>query len=248
MAVTATPEQQRALLDVQALDTQLLQVAHKRAGIPETAKVRELEVELGSIDMRIVAVTTEMSDRTLDLRKAEADVEQVVSRAKRDRERMDSGAVSAKDMENLQHEIESLARRQSELEDVELEHMQALEETTAAHDALVAQRSEVESTLTATRVALDAALAALNETQASIEADRAVVVTGVPAELLALYDKVRADQGGVGAALLQRGACQGCNISLDATEIDRIRSVAPDAVVRCEECRRILVRTSESGL
>ena len=86
MAVTATPEQQRALLDVQALDTSLLQVAHKRGSIPETAMVRELEVELGSIDMRIVAATTEMSDRTLDLRKAESDVEQVVNRAKRDRE------------------------------------------------------------------------------------------------------------------------------------------------------------------
>jgi predicted nucleic acid-binding Zn-ribbon protein len=248
MAVTATPEQQRALLDVQALDTSLLQVAHKRGSIPETAMVRELEVELGSIDMRIVAAATEMSDRTLDLRKAESDVEQVVNRAKRDRERMDSGAVSAKDMENLQHEIESLARRQSELEDVELEVMQSLEEATAAHDALVASRAEVELKLTETRARLTEATDALDATQAGIDQERVIAVAAVPADLLALYDKVRADQGGVGAALLQRGTCQGCHIALDAGELDRIRATAPDAIVRCEECRRILVRTAESGL
>jgi len=27
-----------------------------------------------------------------------------------------------------------------------------------------------------------------------------------------------------------------------------VRSAAPDEVVRCDECRRILVRTAESGL
>ncbi|MCF8528271.1 MAG: nucleic acid-binding protein, partial [Candidatus Nanopelagicales bacterium] len=68
------------------------------------------------------------------------------------------------------------------------------------------------------------------------------------ADLLSLYNKIRAEQGGVGAAALHRGSCQGCRLTLPPTEIEELRAAAPDAVIRCEECRRILVRTPESGL
>ena len=120
MAPTATPDQQLALLAVQELDTAILQVRRRRADLALTKEVHDLEVEHGSLEMKIVAATTEVSDRTLDVRKAESDVEQVVNRATRDKERMDSGTVSAKELEGLQHELQSLAKRQAELEDVEL--------------------------------------------------------------------------------------------------------------------------------
>ncbi|MEI6405714.1 MAG: C4-type zinc ribbon domain-containing protein [Actinomycetes bacterium] len=249
MAVTASSEQQRLLLDVQALDTKLLQLAHKRAGVPQVKETQDLEVALGSLDMQIVAAKTHLSDLSLGQAKAESDVEQVRSRAARDQERLDSGAVNAvKELESLQHEIVSLSRRQAELEEVELEIMQQVEESQQILDRLVHERADTEQQLETKRAELTEIMADLDAAKASMEHDRAGIANDVPSDLLAFYDKIRADLGGVGASMLHRASCQGCHIAVDATELQRIRGIAPEVVVRCEECRRILVRTSESGL
>jgi predicted nucleic acid-binding Zn-ribbon protein len=67
-------------------------------------------------------------------------------------------------------------------------------------------------------------------------------------ELVALYEKVRAGSNGIGAAALYRGRCEGCHLQLNTTDLKRIHDAPPDDVLRCEECRRILVRTADSGL
>ncbi|MGH8889125.1 MAG: zinc ribbon domain-containing protein, partial [Acidothermaceae bacterium] len=77
---------------------------------------------------------------------------------------------------------------------------------------------------------------------------RAAVSRDIPAELLTLYEKIRDSSDGVGAAALHRGRCEGCHLSLNPGDLGHIRDASPDTVIRCEECRRILVRTPESGL
>jgi hypothetical protein len=249
MAVTASPEQQQALLELQGFDTKLLQLAHKRAGLPEISAAQDLEVELGSIKMRLVAAQTEASDLKLNLLKAESDVEQVLSRSRRDQERLDSGAVSApKELESLQHEIGTLAKRQAELEDIELEIMQAYENAQQAVTELQASEIETTEKLSALAQTRDELFADIDFEVNSLTNQRTDIANGLPTDLIALYDKIRADQGGVGAALIHRGACQGCHITIDAQEIDQIRKMSADAIARCDQCRRILVRTAESGL
>ena len=249
MAVTASAEHQKALLEVQAFDTKLLQLAHKRASVPEVSLAQDLEVELGSVKMRLVAAETEASDLKLDQAKAEADVEQVAGRAARDKDRLDSGAVnSPKELESLQHELVSLAKRQAELEDVELEIMQQYEDAAKAATELRAMQEEVSAKLAEVSQQRDDALADIDFEVKSITDQRTAAAAGLPAELIGLYDKIREDLGGIGAAMLHRASCQGCHMSLDPEEIDRIRGLSPEVVVRCEQCRRILVRTAESGL
>lgn len=249
MAVTASPEQQKTLLDLQGFDTKLLQLAHKRAGLPEISAAQDAEVELGSIKMRLVAAQTEASDLKINQLKAESDVEQVVSRSRRDQERLNSGAVSApKELESLQHEIGTLAKRQSELEDVELEIMQAYENAQQAVAELLASEIKTTEKLAAVSQARDELFADIDFEINSLTLQRTQMANQLPVDLIALYDKIRADQGGVGAALIHRGACQGCHITIDAQEIDQIRKMAADAIARCDQCRRILVRTAESGL
>jgi len=249
MAVTASPEQQKTLLDLQGFDTKLLQLAHKRAGLPEISAAQDAEVELGSIKMRLVAAQTEASDLKINQLKAESDVEQVVSRSRRDQERLDSGAVSApKELESLQHEIGTLAKRQSELEDVELEIMQAYENAQQAVAELLASEIETTEKLAAVSQARDELFADIDFEINFLTLQRTEMANQLPVDLIALYDKIRADQGGIGAALIHRGACQGCHITIDAQEIDQIRKMAADAIARCDQCRRILVRTAESGL
>jgi len=249
MAVTASAHEQKELLAVQALDTKLLQLAHKRANISQITEVQDLEVTVGSLDMRIVAATTEASDIALAVRKAENDVEQVVQRALKDQQRLDSGEVSSsKDLESLQHEITSLAARQSELEEVELEFMERLEATREVVDQLKAEQANAIESMARATALRDEQMAEIDAEVALIKAERESLAAPLSSELLDLYNKIRADFGGVGAALLQRGACQGCRITMDMTELDRIRTLSPETVVRCDGCRRILVRTSESGL
>jgi len=249
MAVQASAQQQAALLDLQQHDTALLQLAHRRSSLPQIAQVQDLETQLGSAQLRLVAIKTEISDISLAQAKADNDVQQVAQRAQRDAQRLDSGAVSSpKDLEALQHEIVSLKKRQSELEDVELEIMEQLEQARGAQAEIEAQVAETTALLEHATQSRDDEFADIDTLSAIEVAARAQVALTIDAELLALYDKIRVDLGGVGAALLHRGACQGCHIALDATEVDRIRNLATENVVRCEECRRILVRTAESGL
>lgn len=249
MAVTASPDQQQALLDLQGFDTKLLQLSHKHTRLPEISAAQDLEVELGSIKMRLVAAQTEASDLKLNQLKAESDVEQVVSRSRRDTERLDSGAVSApKELESLQHEIGTLAKRQAELEDIELEIMQAFENAQQAVTDLLASENETTEKLATVSQARDDLFADIDFEVNSLTNQRTDIANGLPTDLIALYDKIRADHDGIGAALIHRGSCQGCHITIDAQEIDQIRKLPVDAIARCDQCLRILVRTVESGL
>lgn len=233
---------------MQSHDTRLGQLAHRERTLPDAAGLAVLDGRLARVRDEVVAAEAIASDLLREQAKADLDVEQVRERARRDRDLMDSGSIGdPKQLQSLQHELESLARRQSDLEDIELEIMERVEGAKAAVVQLTGERTMLE----AQRAALAASVA---EQRAAVEAERAVVAaersalaTGIPADLLGLYDRIRADQGGVGAAPLHRGRCEGCRLELPPTDIEAMRAAAPDAVLRCEECRRILVRTPESG-
>jgi predicted nucleic acid-binding Zn-ribbon protein len=246
--VTAAPPDQWRLLDVQAHDTRLAQIAHRRRNLPENAEHERLSKELARVADELVAARTTVGDITRELAKAEADVQQVRSRAQRDQARLDSGQGSAKDLSALQHELVSLAARQSVLEDAELEVMERLETADAAVAEAVARESALQTELAELTAKRDAALATLAEEERGLEAQRRDAAAGLPADLLALYEKVRANSGGVGAARLYQRRCEGCRLELNAVDLGKIRAAAPESVLRCEECSRILVRTPDSGL
>ncbi|MET7679658.1 C4-type zinc ribbon domain-containing protein [Streptomyces sp. NPDC005423] len=247
--MNAAPADQIRLLDVQALDVRLQQLAHKRRSLPEHTEIDSLTKDLTQLRDLLVAAQTEESDCAREQTKAEQDVDQVRQRSVRDQQRLDSGAVtSSKDLENLQREITSLAKRQGDLEDVVLEVMERRESAQERVGELTGRVSSVESRIGDATARRDAAFASLDGEEDSVTKEREVIAGVIPAELLKLYDKLRAQQGGVGAARLYQRTCQGCRQELAITDINEIRAAAPDTVVRCENCRRILVRTSESGL
>lgn len=235
------------LLEVQRHDLEVDRARHRRATLPEAARVTELEVAAKSIDDDITRAAVEVSDLEAEQRKADADVDLVRQRSEKDRVLLDT-INDAKQLSNLQHELESLARRQAELEDVELEVMERLEAAQKSHAALVAQREVLAVDLADARTARDNALAHLADEERIARAAREAAAQGLPTDLLALYDKLRADNGGIGAAALHRGRCEGCRIELTPVDLGRIREAPPAEVIRCEECRRILIRTEESGL
>jgi len=247
--VSAEPAVQLRLLDLQALDSRLDQIEHRRRSLPALATIAEVESRLAALRDRIIAAETEVSDLERVLAKAESDVEQVRARSTKDQDLLLSGRVtSAKELESLQQEVASLARRQGDLEEDELEVMERLEEARAALGALTAERAGFTAQLDAAAAERDTAWAEGDRDREWVSGERATVLPDIPADLLTLYEKLRADHNGVGAAALRQRRCEGCRMELTPTDIGRIRDAAPDAVLRCEECRRILVRTPESGL
>jgi uncharacterized protein len=246
--LNASPDDQRRLLDLQGLDTRIDQIAHRRSALPQHARVAELEQRLLELHDEVVVAETELTDIGRELVKAEGDVELVRQRAARDQGRLDSGQGLHKELESLQHELGSLAKRQNDLEDIELEVMERLEAVTTSADRLRSERTAVEDDLASTRAERDAALSLLDAEHGEAQAGRDGLAGALPADLVTLYEKVRAHSSGLGAAPLHRGQCQGCRIELTPTELQRIRSAPDDEVLRCEECRRILVRVPESGL
>ncbi|WP_333740844.1 zinc ribbon domain-containing protein [Streptomyces sp. IBSBF 2806] len=247
--MNAEPADQIRLLDVQALDVRLQQLAHKRRSLPEHAEIESLSKDLTQLRDLLVAAQTEEGDTAREQTKAEQDVDQVRQRAVRDQQRLDSGAVtSPKDLENLQKEIVSLAKRQGALEDVVLEVMERRESAQERVAELTERVGSVQGKIDDATARRDAAFEELDGEAATVTKEREVIAGSVPAELLKLYDKLREQQGGIGAAKLLQRTCQGCRQELAITDINEIRSAAPTTVVRCENCRRILVRTSESGL
>jgi hypothetical protein len=247
--VKASPEAQLRLLELADLDAELSRLEHRRRGLPEHSELDRLEQRDAQLRGAIASIEAEQGDLKRAQAKAEADVEQVRTRIDRDRQRLDAGQVSSpRDLENLQSEVASLARRQSDLEEVVLDIMERQEEAEGRRQADAAERVTISGdreTVTARR---DAALAEIAE-QAGKAADRrASVASQEPADLLALYERMREQHAGVGAAALRRGRCEGCHLSLNTVDLNTIRAADPDEVLRCEECRRILVRTPESGL
>jgi predicted nucleic acid-binding Zn-ribbon protein len=245
--IQSSPAQLR-LLDLQAADTTLAQLAHRRATLPELAAIAECERRAAELANAVLEAQTRVDDLTGEQRRLEAEVDTVRARAQRDEQRLQAGGLPAKELEGLQHELTTLARRQSTLEDEVLEAMESLEQAESDLAARTAERDQVGTEQAELAAARDAAFAEIDERAAQVGAERAAIAGELPEDLLAVYERARAHGGGVGAAMLRQRRCEGCRIELSGQELSAVRSAAPDAIVRCEQCRRILVRTSESGL
>ena len=245
----ADPDDQRRLLDLAALDTRLAQLGHAERTMPEAVELAAAEALRERLDDALVEARTELSDLASAVQRAEADVQVVRDREARDQQLLLSGDISdPRQLESLQHELASLARRKSDLEDAELAVLEQVEAAEAVVSRVEQERSAAQDVLDALVAQVAARRAEIDGERTNVQADRAPLAAALPAELIALYQRIGSDLGGVGAAMLHRGRCEGCRLQLPPNEIEAIRGADPQEVLRCEECRRILVRTAESGL
>ena len=248
--VKASPEAQLRLLELADLDTELGRLDHRRRTLPEIAELSQLGERAAKVrDAITIADTNLVRPGPRAVPRGDATSNRSGSASTRTTERLNAGQVSnARELESLQSEVASLRRRQSDLEEGVLELMEKRENAQALRDGAAAEAETVAAETATVTARRDVALAEITEQAEKATSARASVVAGIPADLLALYDKMRAQSGGLGAAALRRGQCGGCRVQLSTVDLNEIRAAAPDEVVRCEECRRILVRTADSGL
>lgn len=237
----AAPSDQLQVLDIQRLDFGVATLKNKLAALPEIAELQATTARLAVVRDLAVAAETQISDIKRELLRSEADVEQVVTRLERDEKRLADGSASPKELEKLQHEVETLSARRSELEEVELEIMlridsikERLEELRAEEVALKSASEEILGRKVRASEEIELEIASLTE-------ERKAIAATVDGALLELYEKIR-NSSGTGAAAIREGKCDGCHLSINSVELGRIKTLASDEVVRCEECRCILVR------
>ncbi|HEX4221543.1 MAG TPA: C4-type zinc ribbon domain-containing protein [Pseudonocardiaceae bacterium] len=243
----AEPAVQRRLLDLADADAELGRIDHRRRTLPELAVIEEAEASLRVKRDAVVTAKTAHKDLSREITKQEDEIEAVRAREDRDRKLLNDGNVGARQVSDLEHELETLGRRQAALEDDLLELMERREAVELEIKHATVGLDQAEETLADAQQRRDQALADLDTAQARRAKDRELLVVTFPADLLALYDRVRA-QKGIGAALLRARRCGACRIEQDRHAIAAIKDAPADEVVRCEECGAIMVRTVESGL
>jgi len=238
----ATPAHQALLMQLQKLDTEIHQLNFKLKSLPEHEQITAIHSRLEHAAVELKVVETELEDVTIDLRRSEVDVEAVTMRMEKDEKRLNAGLGTPKELEQTQHELATLAKRKAELEDGELEIMMRHEGVKKRVDELKSDEEGLKKLELELNIRIENATTELNVLIAKAAEDRMKLAPQIDKALLDIYEKVRESQGGVGAAFLIGNKCDGCHLQINAVELERIKTLADDDVLRCEECRRILVR------
>ena len=231
------------LLTLQTHDSAVDRLRHRRATLPERAELDTRRAAHADLERRRAEVGARRDAELREERRLDDEVRGLEAKAKAVDQKMYSGTVSSpKELQAMQADVEQLQRQAREREDEELEVL-------VRREALDEEVAEIEAAQAALAAEMDTLLAAVADQEREIDAElaveeaaRAELVPGIPEGTLRLYEQIRAANRGVGAARLVGMNCQACHLSLPATEVDRIRHLPPDALVRCEHCGAILVR------
>ncbi|MBX3194320.1 MAG: hypothetical protein KF727_04380 [Microbacteriaceae bacterium] len=242
----ADPAVQELLLDLQALDTRLQALGALAQKLPEAEALATLLAEHEELQRTLTEQTGAWEDVQAELKRTEADVTVVETRIARDSERLQASA-SVKDVAALEQELAALAKRKSDLEDIELAVMETAEERERELAATRTRVAELDERIAAASQARDAALSGVSADRETASTERTALAQRLPADLLGLYEKQR-ERYGVGASLLRGGVSVASGVALGASDLSAIRAAAPDDVLLCPASDAILVRTAESGL
>lgn len=244
----ADPFAQLSLLDLQAQDSILAQLTHRKKTLPELATLTELGARAHELNGQRIEAETTVSDLSTDQRKADLEVEHVKARRLNNEERMNSGQIgNPRDLEKMQQETTALNRRIATLEDEELEVMEALESAQAMLSKVTEQLDRINESIATAEASRDTSGAEIDTEARAAQAERDEIAAKVPEDLTALYNKLRT-QYGSGAAPLRARRCEGCRLELNGSDLREIAAKPSNEVIRCPECSRILVRTLESGI
>lgn len=233
--------QQRSLLELSKLDAELSRIAHRAAHLPQQEAYERMQAEHTAAGDRLAAVRIALEDLDVQVSRFESEIEAVRQREDRDRSLLKSGATDAKQLSDLQHELETLLRRQASLEDSLLDVMERREELQGRLDAEQRALEALQSELDSARQALDAALAEIDQARQEHSSRREALTAALDPALSVLYERQRAG-GGPGAGPLLGHRCGACRIEIGRGELSRISAAPEDDLVRCPECGAILLR------
>jgi uncharacterized protein len=238
--------QQRSLLELTEIDAELSRIEHRGKHLAEQQRLEDAQAAHSEANDRLAALQIALEDLDSQVAKFESEIDAVRQREDRDRSMLAAGTIDAKQLTELQHELETLERRQGSLEDSLLEVMERREELQAGQSDELSNIDELQTTLTNAQKACDDAHTELDQLRHQGASRRDELVAAMDANLVAMYERQRS-RGGAGAGLLQGRRCGACRIEIDRGELARISAAADDEVLRCPECGAILLRVKGTG-
>ena len=238
--------QQRSLLELADLDAELSRIEHRASHLAEQQRLEQAQADHRDANDRLASLRLAIGDLDAHIAKFESEIEGVRDREDRDRKMLEGGAINAKQLGDLQHELETLERRQASLEDSLLEVMERREELQAQQSDELGTIDTLQSELSEAQRARDDALSGIDQSRHQRASRRDELTAGLDPDLVSMYERQRS-RGGPGAARLQGRRCGACRIEIDRGEIARISAAADDEVLRCPECGAILLRVKDSG-
>ena len=238
--------QQRSLLELAEIDAELSRLEHRTNHLAEHQRLEEIQAKHRDSNDRLVALQIAIEDLDAQVAKFESEIDSVRQREDRDRSLLNAGTVDAKQLTELQHELGTLERRQSSLEDSLLEVMERREELQTNQADELATIDELQNQRSEAQKACDDARAEIDQLRHQHVSRRDELVSALDADLVALYERQRS-RGGPGAGVLQGRRCGACRIEIDQGERARIAAAAEDEVLRCPECGAILLRVKGAG-
>jgi predicted nucleic acid-binding Zn-ribbon protein len=228
------------LLDLQSEDSAIKRCEERRPNLPEALRLEEVSAQLAELETDSEIARKQLEEITREHNRLEGEIGLTDQKIQREEQRLFSGAVSnPKELGSLQAEVAMLKRRRSELEDQLLEVMVQKDDASTTLESLETERSEAAKQATTLRETVASLMTEIDGELVSHRSKRAEVAGSVPDDLLALYERIRATKGGVGAAALIDNTCQGCHTRLPSKEAERLRSER--GLQRCDNCGRILV-------
>ena len=240
MPTDVEPAVLQRLLDLQTEDTAIKRLEEKKAALPEAARLRELTDVLDELTSDLEIATKQDDEVAREHSRLEGEIELLDQKIAREEQRMFAGTVSnPKELSSLQAEVESLKRKKGALEDQLLEVMEQRESSAATVERITVEKNQASAESEELTGKVGVLVADIDGQLAQHSSQRDQVAAGLPADLLSLYERIREQKHGVGAAALEQGTCQGCHTKLPQKEIERMR--AEGGLQRCDNCRRILV-------
>src|SRR6201993_4550355 len=237
----AAVAQQRSLLEVAELDAELARIAHRASHLPERQDIDRMQTDQAAANDRLGALQIALEDLDAQVSRFESEIDAVRQRENRDRSLLSSGATDAKQLSDLQHELETLRRRQTSLEDSLLDVMEQREELQAQLAAEQRAIEGLEADPAGGQQALDEVLGEIDQARQEHASRRDTLTAALDPALSALYERQRAG-GGPGAGPLLGHRCGACRIEIGRGDLSRISAAAEDELVRCPECGAILLR------
>jgi uncharacterized protein len=240
--IPASREQQERLVELQDLDTQVRQLEHRRAHLPEQRALDDNAGTLQAIAADYASTKEEFEVAERKQRRLEEEINTVEARRKSEEGRMYSGLItSSKELEALRSELGSLKSRKNDLEDELLEVMERVEELGGMVESLKSRHEELTGGVETLTAARDEAAREIDAELVELRERRAAAVAGIDAELLTAYDDKRGRKDGLAVARLEGRTCSGCRIELTAIELEEVRRHAADGIAKCAQCDRLLV-------
>jgi uncharacterized protein len=228
------------LLELQDLDLSIDRLEQRRRELEDGTDVAEArrraeqtEERIGELKLALDSVLQEES--RLDNETTSLDL-----RIQAEQGRLyDGSVVNPRELQSIEAEIGNLRARKARLEDEELGQMERREEMESKLPALEAEVKEARDRLAEVEGSSERELTDIGAAIARQKAERERLVPEFDEDLLDLYESLRAQKRGVGAAALKDGVCQGCHEALSPLARDRLKRT--EGIKRCENCRRILV-------